>query len=177
MFSDALLKETDALIEACRALRLTLATAESCTGGLLAGLLTSIAGASDVFDRGFVTYSNAAKQELLGVSPETLARFGAVSHETARAMAEGVLSHSAADLSLSITGIAGPGGGSKEKPVGLVYFGRAWRHGEPVSVEQRFGEIGRDAVRQASLESAVALLHAALRDYDPHARKDQGALP
>ena len=168
MFRDFILQEAAVLLDACRGMHLTLATAESCTGGLLAGLLTSIAGASDVFDRGFVTYSNAAKQELLGVSPEILMRFGAVSHETARAMAQGALNHSAADLVLSITGVAGPGGGSAEKPVGLVYFGLARRVRVISSFEKRYGEIGRDAVRFASLETAMTLFNEAVRNFTPN---------
>ncbi len=115
--------KTEALLASCRRKGLLLATAESCTGGLVAALLTSIAGSSDVFERGFVTYSNRAKEELLGVDPGLLARFGAVSAEVARAMTEGALAHSAAQIALAVTGIAGPGGGSPEKPVGLVYFG------------------------------------------------------
>lgn len=137
---------------------LTLATAESCTGGLLAGLVTSVAGASDIFDRGFVTYSNAAKVECLGVSPELLERYGAVSSEVAAAMAEGALGHSQAEIAVSITGIAGPGGGSAEKPVGLVHFGLGRRGGPATTVEKRFGEIGRDAVRAAALSVALDLL-------------------
>ena len=118
--------ETRALAErvlaACRARGWTLATAESCTGGLVAGALTEIAGSSDVVDRGFVTYSNAAKMEMLGVPEATLAEFGAVSRQTAEAMAKGALERAGVDLAVSITGIAGPGGGSAEKPVGLVYL-------------------------------------------------------
>jgi nicotinamide-nucleotide amidase len=134
-----------------------LATAESCTGGLLAALLTSIAGSSEVFERGFVTYSNRAKEDSLGVDPALLAHFGAVSAEVARAMAEGALAHSAAEIALSVTGIAGPAGGSTEKPVGLVYFG-VGRRGAITTIERRFGDIGRTEVRLASIAVALDLL-------------------
>src|SRR5499427_4160717 len=114
-----------ALLDLCRAKRLMIATAESCTGGLVAAMLTEIPGSSDVLERGFVTYSNAAKTAMLGVPADVIARFGAVSRETAGAMAQGALTHSPADLAVSITGIAGPGGGSPDKPVGLVHFAAA----------------------------------------------------
>ena len=158
MFPEAILNRAAELIASCRTAGLTVATAESCTGGLLAGLITSIPGSSDVFERGFVTYSNEAKIECLGVSPRILEAFGAVSSETARAMAAGALAHSLAGAALSITGIAGPAGGSPEKPVGLVYFGLARRDGAVITVEKRFGDLGRDAVRSASLATAIALL-------------------
>jgi nicotinamide-nucleotide amidase len=140
-----------------------IATAESCTGGLLAGLITTIPGSSEVFDRGFVTYSNAAKIECLGVSPKVLETFGAVSQEIALAMAAGALAHSNADLALSITGVAGPGGGTLQKPVGLVFFGLARKGCDPKAAEMRFGVIGRDAVRSAAIASAIDLLLEALR--------------
>ena len=141
---------------------LTIATAESCTGGMVAAALTDVAGSSDVFERGFVTYSNAAKLELLGVSPETLAAHGAVSEHVAREMAEGALAHSAADLAVSITGIAGPGG-SEFKPEGRVCFGLA-RRGQETKVETvEFGALGRARVRKAATEHALGLLVAALR--------------
>ena len=114
-----------AVLDACRARGWKVATAESCTGGLVAGALTEIAGSSDVVDRGFVTYSNEAKQQMLGVPKSTLERFGAVSRETAEEMARGALAQSLADITVSITGIAGPGGGSADKPVGLVHFAAA----------------------------------------------------
>ena len=142
----------------CRAARLMVATAESCTGGLVAGALTAIAGSSDVVDRGFVTYTNEAKQEMLDVPAEVLGRVGAVSRETAEAMARGALAHSRADLSVSITGIAGPGGGSVDKPVGLVHFAAAARDGRLIAEERRFGAIGRDAVRMESVAVALVLL-------------------
>ena len=158
MFSEPFKSRAAALIDSCRAARLTIATAESCTGGLLAALITAIPGSSDVFERGFVTYSNAAKIESLGVAPPILEQFGAVSAEAARAMAAGALTHSLASMALSITGIAGPGGGSSEKPVGLVYFGLARRGGAIITVEKRFGELGRDEVRSAAIATAIDLL-------------------
>ena len=139
-------------------------TAESCTGGLIAGLLTEIPGSSDMLERGFVVYSNAAKEELLGVPPETLAKHGAVSAETARAMAEGALAKSRAHIAVSVTGIAGPDGGSAAKPVGLVHFACARRGAPTVAREERFGDISREAVRLASVRVGLDLLEAAL-DY------------
>jgi nicotinamide-nucleotide amidase len=157
-----LLPRATAVIERARASGLMIATAESCTGGLVAGLLTAVPGSSAVVDRGFVTYSNDAKEEMLGVSPATLERVGAVSAETAAEMATGALAHGRARLAVSITGIAGPGGGSADKPVGLVHFGLA-RDGAPVrTVERRFGDLGRDAVRLAGVEQALRLLEEAL---------------
>lgn len=142
----------------CRAQGLKVATAESCTGGLVAGALTEIAGSSDVVDRGFVTYSDAAKRAMLDVPADTLARFGAVSRQTAEAMAQGAVAHSAADLTVSITGIAGPGGGSPEKPVGLVHFAAASRSGRLMHHEARYGDIGRGEVRRRSVLQALAML-------------------
>lgn len=147
----------EALLALCRAQKLTVATAESCTGGLVAAVLTAIAGSSDVVDRGFVTYSNQAKAEMLGVPPGLIECHGAVSEPVARAMAEGALRHSAASLSVAVTGIAGPDGGSPDKPVGLVHFAAA-RSSRVVHAERRFGAIGRDAVRAASVEQALAML-------------------
>jgi nicotinamide-nucleotide amidase len=144
----------------CRARGVTVTTAESCTGGLLAAALTDIAGSSDVFERGFVTYSNAAKEAMLGVPAATLARFGAVSRETAEAMAAGALAHSPAVLAVAVTGIAGPAGGSDDKPVGLVHFAAAARDGRHVHRERRFGDIGRRQVRLRSVGEALALLEA-----------------
>jgi nicotinamide-nucleotide amidase len=134
-----------------------LVTAESCTGGLLAGLITEIPGSSNVLERGYVTYSNRAKEEDVGVGPALLAKFGAVSAEIAQAMAEGALAHSAAVIALAVTGIAGPGGGSAEKPVGLVYFA-CGRTGCIVSLEKRFGDLGRHAIRLAAVQTALDLL-------------------
>ena len=146
------------IVAACRDRGLKIATAESCTGGLVAGALTEIAGSSAVVDRGFVTYSNAAKAELLGVSPGLIEARGAVSEEVARAMAEGALARSAADLVVSITGIAGPTGGTAAKPVGLVHFATA-RRGEPVLHEQKvFPDNGRSGIRLASVRHALSML-------------------
>ncbi|WP_036287154.1 CinA family protein [Methylosinus sp. PW1] len=146
------------LLYFCRAQSLRLATAESCTGGLVAGAITDIAGSSDAFDRGFVTYSNAAKEEMLGVPRDILERYGAVSAETARAMASGAVERSFADIAVSITGIAGPGGGSAEKPVGLVHFA-CLRKGFGVEhVERRFGPETREAIRRASVVQALELM-------------------
>ena len=161
-FDAALEERAKRLVERYTAAGLTIATAESCTGGLAAGLITEIAGSSAVLERGFVVYSNAAKIGMLGVSPETIDAVGAVSEATAREMAVGALEHSRADVAVSITGVAGPGGGSAEKPVGLVHFACARRGRPTVHVERRFGEIGRGAVRKASIEQALELLEAAL---------------
>lgn len=147
------------VLDACRARGLKLATAESCTGGLIAALLTSVAGSSDVFERGFVTYSNEAKSEAIGVPAETVARHGAVSSEVARAMAEGAMRFSRADLTVAVTGIAGPGGGSPAKPVGLVHIAAARRSDGMVRQEEhRFGDPGRDAVRNETARQALRLL-------------------
>jgi nicotinamide-nucleotide amidase len=146
------------LLELCKARRLTIATAESCTGGLVAGALTEIAGSSAVVMCGFVTYSNEAKHELLGVKQDTLANFGAVSKETALAMVTGGLKKAKTDLIVSITGIAGPGGATPGKPVGLVHFGAASRDGRVLHLEKRFGAVGRSVVRQRSVIEALKLL-------------------
>jgi nicotinamide-nucleotide amidase len=148
------------LLDLCRMRKLTIATAESCTGGLVAAALTEIAGSSDVVECGFVTYSNAAKEAMLGVPPATLRRRGAVSAETAAAMAAGALSRSQADLAVAITGIAGPGGGSRQKPVGLVHFAAASRDGRLLARSRRYGKIGRRRVREHSVADALALLQA-----------------
>ncbi|MEI2734816.1 MAG: CinA family protein [Rhodoblastus sp.] len=162
-FDAALEERAGKLVASYTAAGLTIATAESCTGGLVAGLITEIAGSSAVLERGFVVYSNAAKIGMLGVSPETIDAVGAVSEATAREMATGALEHSRADVSVSITGVAGPGGGSAEKPVGLVHFACARRNGPSVHVERRFGDIGRSAVRKASIEQALELLEKAIQ--------------
>jgi nicotinamide-nucleotide amidase len=145
------------VLDACRARNWRLATAESCTGGLVAGTLTAIAGSSDVVERGFVTYSNEAKSELLGVPPETIAAHGAVSAETAAAMAQGALARAPVDLAVSVAGIAGPAGATPTKPVGLVLFGLARRGGE-CRTERRVFPGDRSQVRQAALEVALQLL-------------------
>jgi len=151
------------LLALCRARGLKVATAESCTGGLVAGALTEIAGSSDVVDRGFVTYSNEAKHEMLGVPNATLKKFGAVSRQTAEAMARGALKHSDADLAVSITGIAGPGGATPGKPVGLVHFGAAARGGRLIARARKFGDIGRGQVRLKSVSEALAMLASLAR--------------
>lgn len=147
----------------CRARGLRVATAESCTGGLVAAALTEIAGSSDVVEGGFVTYSNQAKENMLGVPAAMLARYGAVSAETAGAMAVGALDNSQADISVAITGIAGPGGGSKRKPVGLVHFAAASRDGRRVQRRRLFGKIGRRRVRECSVAEALGLLEELAR--------------
>jgi nicotinamide-nucleotide amidase len=147
------------LLDICKRKNLTVATAESCTAGLVAGTLTEIPGTSSILDRGFVTYSNQAKQDMVGVSAATLKAHGAVSKETAEEMARGALAHSPVDLAVSVTGIAGPDGGTAEKPVGLVHFGAASRAGRLVHVEKRFGDIGRTEVRKQSVLQAFRMLH------------------
>src|SRR5579872_2337766 len=146
------------LLDLCRGRKLTIATAESCTGGLVAGALTDIPGSSDVIDRGFVSYSNDAKRAMLGVDADTLATFGAVSRETATQMAVGALERAGVDLAVSITGIAGPGGATSGKPVGLVHFAVAARDGRILHRECRFGAIGRSAVRHRSVVEALRML-------------------
>jgi nicotinamide-nucleotide amidase len=150
------------LLEQCRSQGIKVATAESCTGGMLAALLTSVPGSSDVFDCSFVTYSNEAKKRMLGISHELIAEHGAVSRECALAMAHGAILESAATLAVSITGVAGPGGGTTAKPVGLVHFACARRNGATLHREERFGDIGRAGVRTASVEVALELLEAQL---------------
>ncbi len=151
-----------ALVARMKAAGLTLATAESCTGGLIAGLVTEVPGSSAVLDRGFVTYSNAAKTDLLGVPAELIETYGAVSEAVARAMAEGALARSGADLAVAVTGIAGPGGGSAAKPVGLVHLAVAVRGRPTRSRECRFGDIGRGPVRAATVKAALAMVEEAL---------------
>ncbi len=157
MFSPALTRLAENLLAQCRAAGLKLATAESCTGGLVAGVLTAIAGSSDVFERGFVTYSNAAKIADLGVDEKIIAASGAVSEETARAMAEGALRHSQADIAMAVTGISGPGGGSATKPVGLVHVAVARRGRTTLHRRLMLGDAGREGVRLASVEAALQL--------------------
>ncbi|MGB6937012.1 MAG: CinA family protein [Xanthobacteraceae bacterium] len=152
------------VLDLCRARGLRVATAESCTGGLVAGALTDIAGSSDVVDRGFVTYSNEAKQAMLGVPAVTLKQHGAVSRETAAAMVKGALKNSLADIAVSITGIAGPGGGTKQKPIGLVYFAAARRGGKRLAQPRLYGNIGRSRVRAVSVLQALAMLETLAKD-------------
>ncbi|MGG6893529.1 CinA family protein [Rhizobium sp. BR 315] len=136
------------------------ATAESCTGGLIAGALTEIPGSSAVVDRGFVTYTNTAKMEMLGVQEQTLAQFGAVSKETALQMVHGALFRSRADFAVAVTGVAGPGGSSAEKPVGLVHLAARARNGALIHHEMRYGDVGRDQVRIATLKTALEMFVA-----------------
>lgn len=159
MFPEDLTRQAAALIALCRGKSLMLVTAESCTGGLIAGLITSVAGSSDVFDAGFVTYSNDAKTRMIGVAPELIARHGAVSEEVARAMAEGALAHSKADVAVSVTGVAGPGGGSAEKPVGLVHCAAARKGYPTVTRVLRLGDIGRTEVRMETVRVAVEMAY------------------
>jgi nicotinamide-nucleotide amidase len=150
----------EAVLAHHRSARTRVATAESCTGGMIAAALTEIAGSSDVFERGFVTYSNEAKNELLGVPQDMLKAHGAVSAEVAGAMAQGALAHSRADMAVAVTGIAGPGGGSAAKPVGLVYIGLA-RRGETPAIERNVFPGDRAAIRAATVVRALNLLRGA----------------
>ena len=158
-FDPELTAQVDQLIGLCRRKRLMLATAESCTGGLIAAALTSVPGSSDVFDAGFVSYSNTAKRAMIGVPAALIASCGAVSEEVARAMAEGALRQSKADIAIAVTGVAGPGGGSPLKPVGLVHCAVASRGGKTVHQELRLGEIGRGAVRSQTVRYALQLAY------------------
>jgi nicotinamide-nucleotide amidase len=158
MFSESLLKQAEQLLAACRTRKTMLVTAESCTGGLLSSLLTEIPGSSDVFERGFITYSNQAKIQLLKVNETVLAECGAVSLEVASAMAIGALENSNGDMSVATTGIAGPGGGTDAKPVGLVYIALGGKKtGRVLAREFRFSG-GRSAIRLQAVEAATALL-------------------
>jgi nicotinamide-nucleotide amidase len=146
------------LFELCKAKQLTIVTAESCTGGLVAGALTEIPGASEILDRGFVTYSNAAKQRMLGIPDAMLKTHGAVSRATVEAMARGALAYAPASLSIAVTGVAGPTGGTEAKPVGLVHFAVAARDGRLLHLERRFGDLGRGEIRRRSVIDALDLL-------------------
>ena len=158
MFDDDITSAAVALLDLCKAKKLTVATAESCTGGLVAAALSEIAGSSAVLDRGFVTYSNAAKQQMLGVAPATIDVYGAVSTECAGEMAKGALAHAQVDLAVSITGIAGPTGATPGKPIGLVHFCAASRSGRIIAHDRKYGDIGRTKVRRASVLQALAML-------------------
>lgn len=158
VFSPELLQAATALLDDLAARELRLATVESCTGGLLAALLTEIPGSSRVIDRGFVTYSNEAKTDLVGVDPVLIMAHGAVSAQVATAMAQGGLERSAADFSIAVTGIAGPDGGSDSKPVGLVYLTSARREGEPLVREQRYRHPDRSAIRLGAVADALRLV-------------------
>ena len=159
MFPEDLTTRAAELIELLRQKHLMLATAESCTGGLIAGLITSVAGSSDVLDSGFVTYSNTAKTRMIGVPETLIAQHGAVSDQVARAMAEGALANSAADVAIAVTGVAGPGGGTDTKPVGLVHCAAARRGFPTLHRELRLGDIGRDQVRLETVRAAVAMAY------------------
>jgi nicotinamide-nucleotide amidase len=161
MFPPDLMARAAAILERCRVSGLKIATAESCTGGLVAGLLTEIPGSSAVVERGFVVYSNEAKEDLLDVPAATIRTHGAVSEATARAMAEGALRASLANIAVSVTGVAGPDGGTAEKPVGLVWFACARAGAATAAREERFGDIGRGEVRLASVGVALEMLEAA----------------
>ena len=158
MFDPALFARAEQLLADARTKGLKIVTAESCTGGLIAGLLTEIAGASDVFERGFVTYSNTAKEQMLGVPASLIRQHGAVSEVVVRAMAEGAIRNSPAQMAVAVTGIAGPGGGSDEKPVGLVHIAAALAGEATLHRECRFGDIGRTEVRLKTVEAALELL-------------------
>jgi nicotinamide-nucleotide amidase len=162
VFEAETLTLAQAVLDACRARAWHIATAESCTGGLVAAALTAIAGSSNVVERGFVTYSNEAKSELLGVPPETIAAHGAISAETAAAMAEGAVARAPVDLAISVIGIAGPGGATPTKPVGLVLFGLARRDGT-CRTERHVFPGDRSAVRRAALQAALRLLETEAR--------------
>jgi nicotinamide-nucleotide amidase len=159
MFDHEIRDAAERVLTSCRKRKLKVVTAESCTGGLVAAALTAIAGSSDVVDRGFVTYSNEAKHEMLGVALDTLDKHGAVSEQTARAMARGALTHSLSGLSVSITGVAGPGGGSADKPVGLVHFAAA-RTGFDLVAEHHVFPGDRDGIRRLAVLTALNLLAA-----------------
>jgi nicotinamide-nucleotide amidase len=161
MLPDTTLIEAESLLAACRAKGIMLATAESCTGGLIAAALTAIAGSSDVVDRGFVTYSNEAKNQMIGVPMPLIEAHGAVSEEVAAAMADGALARSRAAIAVSVTGVAGPGGGSAVKPVGLVCFGLA-STGSPAITETQTFPGDRTAIRAATVAHAFKMIRAAL---------------
>ncbi|MDR6871660.1 nicotinamide-nucleotide amidase [Bosea sp. BE125] len=163
MFDTEITKLATEVLDACRKAGLTVATVESCTGGLIAGALTAIPGSSDVVNGGLVTYSNAAKSALAGVPAELIEVHGAVSEPVARAMAEGGWMRLAASLAIAVTGVAGPGGGSAEKPVGLVHFACAGGH-VTMHREQRFGPLSRDEIRRLTVVTALDMLREAARD-------------
>jgi len=158
MSDQTIIDAATALITLCVQKKLKIATAESCTGGLVAGALTEVPGSSAVLDRGFVTYSNVAKQQMLGVPADILRDHGAVSRQTAEAMARGALGKASADIVVAITGVAGPGGGTADKPVGLVHFAAASRNGALTHKEMRYGDIGRSVVRHKSVLQTLELL-------------------
>jgi nicotinamide-nucleotide amidase len=159
MLDNDIVEAAKRLLDICKRKNLIMATAESCTAGLVAGTLAEVPGISSMLDRGFITYSNQSKQDMLGVSAATLEQHGAVSRETAEEMARGALAHAPVHLAVAVTGIAGPDGGSEDKPVGLVHFAVASRSGALVHAEKRFGNIGRPEVRKQSVLQAFRMLH------------------
>ncbi|MGF7162642.1 nicotinamide-nucleotide amidase [Rhodoligotrophos appendicifer] len=163
MFEDSILRQARVLLEACEGARCKIATAESCTGGLIAACLTEIPGSSRTFERGFVTYSNDAKSSLLGVPFDLIVLHGAVSEPVARSMAEGALSHSLADIAVSVTGVAGPEGGSEDKPVGLVHLACARRDNPTLHRRMLFGPQGRQRIRMLSVQAALTLIEEQLQ--------------
>ena len=175
MFDDEITSAAVALLDHCKAKALTLATAESCTGGLVAAAISEISGSSAVLDRGFVTYSNEAKQQMLGVTPSTIDVYGAVSTECADEMAKGALAHAQVDLAVSITGIAGPTGATPGKPIGLVYFCASSRSGRVIAHDRKFGDIGRTQVRRASVLQALAMLQELADKEEPRPPAGAGA--
>lgn len=158
MFSSPLLRLAESVLADAREQKLRIATAESCTGGLIGALLTEVAGSSDVFDRGFITYSNRAKQDMLGVPGDMIADMGAVSEAVARTMAEGAVANSNAHMAVAVTGVAGPGGGTRMKPVGLVHIAACRENRSILHEAHRFGDIGRGEVRMKTVEAALHLL-------------------
>jgi len=157
-FPNDIIVQAEAIIRDFTSAGLMVSTAESCTGGLIAGALTEVSGSSSVVDRGFVTYTNTAKMEMLGVQEETLIRFGAVSEETARQMVHGALFRSRAAIAVAVTGVAGPGGGSVEKPVGLVHLAAKSRSGGLIHRKMLYGDIGRSEVRLATVRTALGMI-------------------
>jgi nicotinamide-nucleotide amidase len=162
MFPSPLLRLAEVVLAEAREKKLRIATAESCTGGLIGGLLTEIPGSSDVFERGFIVYSNRAKQDMLGVPGDLIADMGAVSEAVARAMAEGAVENSHAHLAVAVTGVAGPGGGTKMKPVGLVHLAAARENHSILHEAHRFGDLGRSEIRLKAVEASLELLRRLL---------------
>ncbi len=158
MFSSPLLRLAESVLMQAREQRLRIATAESCTGGLIAGLLTEIPGSSDVVERGFIVYSNRAKEDMLGVPGDLIADMGAVSEPVARMMAEGAVANSHAHMAVAVTGVAGPGGGTKFKPVGLVHVAAARENRSILHEAHRFGDLGRTEIRLKTVEAALEML-------------------
>jgi nicotinamide-nucleotide amidase len=167
MFDEDVTGAVKEFLDVCQKKKLTAATAESCTGGLVSAAISEIPGASLVLDRAFITYSNEAKEQMLGVTPATIDFYGAVSKECAEEMAKGALAHAQVDLAISITGIAGPTGAVAGKPIGLVYFCAASRSGRVIGHDRKFGAIGREKVRRASVLQALAMLRELAEKEEP----------